>query len=194
MVNIAGYATLMFDFGGDIAFAYDPANLLDDGDMEAADTSAWTAGPLGMLAKFVPGTSATNLQATIKSIVANIGFDKLQDMRLQSPTGGALGQVAVQELESLQASIANLEQSQSPSQLKENLGVVMKHYERFLKLAKENRGKLQSLGVDNFWSEAASATYTSTSPAYPETDDEYNNLPSGSYFIDPDDKKLYIKE
>ncbi|PIN80986.1 hypothetical protein COV16_00045, partial [Candidatus Woesearchaeota archaeon CG10_big_fil_rev_8_21_14_0_10_34_8] len=51
LVNIAGYATLMFDFGGNIAFAYDPTNLLVDGDMEAVGVGDWTAGNSANLTK-----------------------------------------------------------------------------------------------------------------------------------------------
>ena len=52
---------------------------------------------------------------------ANIGFDRLQRMRDESPTGGALGQVAVKELDALQASLGSLDTSQSSDQLLRNL-------------------------------------------------------------------------
>ena len=47
----------------------------------------------------------------VNTIKANIGFDALQKMREASPTGGALGQVAVQELEMLHSTIASLDQT-----------------------------------------------------------------------------------
>ncbi len=53
-------------------------------------------------------------------------------MRQASPTGGALGQVAVQELNFLQAAISNLDVGQSPQQLRDNLSKVKKHYNRWL--------------------------------------------------------------
>lgn len=81
---------------------------------------ALSAG-LGSLTQVIPGTPAADLKANIDTILANIGFEELQAMRDNSPTGGALGQVAVRELELLQATRANIASSQSPSQLRSNL-------------------------------------------------------------------------
>jgi hypothetical protein len=52
-------------------------------------------------------------------------------MRDESPTGGALGQVAIQELAALQNSIANLDRAQSPEQFRKNLQVVRGRYAQF---------------------------------------------------------------
>lgn len=127
------------------------------------DTSMWTSGTLGNFLKYIPGLPAADLQSIVGTISANIGFDRLQEMRLQSPTGGALGQVAVQELEALQASIANLEQSQSPTQLKSNLQLVNTHYSRFLDTAKKAREELRGLDPDDLYS-AATARLLSEDP------------------------------
>ena len=81
----------------------------------------WTTGVAGgTLAQF-RGTPAYDLYNTIQTIKANIGFDKLQDMRDNSPTGGALGQVAVAEIQRLEAVLGSLDQSQSEEQFLENL-------------------------------------------------------------------------
>jgi hypothetical protein len=85
------------------------------------NVGAWTSGFIGDTAKHISGTPAADLAANLKTIKANLGFEALQEMRNNSPTGGALGSIAVQELEALQATWQNLEQSQSPEQLKENL-------------------------------------------------------------------------
>lgn len=69
----------------------------------------------------IPGTAARNLQATLSTIQANIGFEELQRMRDNSPTGGALGQVTEKEIAFLQAVLGSLDQGQSPAQLRENL-------------------------------------------------------------------------
>jgi hypothetical protein len=69
----------------------------------------------------VGGSNAANLRELTATIRANIGFDRLTQMREESPTGGALGQVAVQELQMLQAVLGSLEQSQSPEQFVHNL-------------------------------------------------------------------------
>ena len=49
-------------------------------------------------------------------------------MREASPTGGALGQVAVQELEGLQSTIASLDIGQDEAVLRNNLAQVEEHY------------------------------------------------------------------
>lgn len=81
---------------------------------------AWTAGPGAMLSG-IPGTPSRDLQASLETIKANLGFDELQTMRDNSPTGGALGQVAVQELEALRSTLSSLDQAQSPEALKASL-------------------------------------------------------------------------
>lgn len=83
----------------------------------------------GSLLSMIPGSSAKDLDATITTIKANIGFDRLQRMRAESPTGGALGQVAVQELVALQSTIANLDQSQSTDQFKANMQIALTQYQ-----------------------------------------------------------------
>jgi len=89
--------------------------------------SGFTAGA-GSLLSVVTLTSAKDLSKRLNTIKANLGFDRLQQMRDASPTGGALGQVAVQELIALQSTIASLDQDQSPSQLKEALDKIELHY------------------------------------------------------------------
>jgi hypothetical protein len=91
-----------------------------------------TAGFVGKALSLVYGSDAYDVAKNIETIKANIGFKELSDMRQASPTGGALGQVAVQELNFLQAAISNLDVGQSPDQLRRNLGTVKKHYERWL--------------------------------------------------------------
>lgn len=76
-------------------------------------------------------TGARDLAADLETIKANLGFAELQAMRAASPTGGALGQIAVQELVALQSTIASLDQAQSPEQLKNKLAQVRKHYENW---------------------------------------------------------------
>ena len=98
----------------------------------AIDNVNWaTAGAGGALAGFVPGTPARDLRATIDTIKANLGFDRLQQMRDQSPTGGALGQVSEMELRLLNSAIQNLDTDQSPEQLLQNLQQIRYHYDNF---------------------------------------------------------------
>ena len=78
----------------------------------------------------MPGTKARDFEAKLDTLKANIGFDRLQKMRDESPTGGALGQVSEMELRQLNAALGGLDQSQSPEQLRENLLRIRDHYIR----------------------------------------------------------------
>ena len=88
-----------------------------------------------LLSSYVPFTEGSNLRTTLETIKANLGFDRLQQMRDASPTGGALGQVAVQELVALQSSLASLDLKQTPEKLKENLNQIKIHYKNWREAA-----------------------------------------------------------
>lgn len=106
-------------------------------DQALSNVGSFSAG-LGSVLSVVPGTPAKNLVRDIDTIKANLGFSALQEMRRNSPTGGALGQVAVQELEMLQSTVASLDSSQSPDQLRRNLGEVKKHYDNWKKAVQDH--------------------------------------------------------
>lgn len=96
-------------------------NVLNTIDRAMPQITKWTTGLAGQTLSSLGGTDANDLRVLLNTIKANLGFDKLQDMRDNSPTGGALGQVAVAELEMLQSAFASVEQSQTPEQLRENV-------------------------------------------------------------------------
>jgi len=85
-------------------------------------------GLIGAGMALIPGTPAYDTNAQIETVISSIGFDRLQKMRDDSPTGGALGQVSERELSQLNASLGNLRQSQSRASFKRNLALVKKHY------------------------------------------------------------------
>lgn len=94
-----------------------------------------TAGFVGNILKDVAGTQAADVSALTTTIRANIGFDRLQQMREASPTGGALGNVSDREVTTLQAVLGSLEQSQSEAQLLENLDRLEGIYTTIMKKA-----------------------------------------------------------
>lgn len=105
-----------------------------------------TAGVGSSLAS-IPGTDARDLSAKLETIKANLGFDRLQQMRDMSPTGGALGAVAVQELTALQSTVASLDQGQSRAALKKSLNKIETHYNNWLKTVNgEAPGKTGNTG------------------------------------------------
>lgn len=102
-----------------------------------------TAGFGGSALSVIPGTEARDLQAKLTTIKANLGFDRLQQMRDASPTGGALGQVAVQELVALQSTVASLDAAQSPKQLREALDKIERHYTKWRETVRKAGGQGQ---------------------------------------------------
>lgn len=95
---------------------------------ELAETSGGTTGLQGQIFRGIGGTRARDLDALVDTISSNIGFDRLQQMRDNSPTGGALGQVSEMELRLLMAVVASLDTSQSQEQFLENLDRVETKY------------------------------------------------------------------
>jgi muramidase (phage lysozyme) len=100
-----------------------------DRTIKGIDGSALPAtGFIGNMASKVPGTAAHDVSKLLDTIKANAGFDTLAKMRAASPTGGALGSITEKELALLQATVGNLEQSQTADQLKDNLRRVKNTY------------------------------------------------------------------
>ncbi|MCJ8334944.1 MAG: hypothetical protein MJH10_11935 [Epibacterium sp.] len=61
------------------------------------------------LASWLPETAARNLLTEIDPLKANLAFNKLDEMRKASKTGGALGSVSAPELKLLESSVASLD-------------------------------------------------------------------------------------
>jgi hypothetical protein len=88
-----------------------------DGDLVANLLDKRAAG-FGSITKMIPGTPAADLASTLLTIQSDAAFSALLAMKEK---GGTLGQIAVKELEALQNSRSNLQQSQTPEQLVKNL-------------------------------------------------------------------------
>lgn len=100
-----------------------------------------TTGLTGAALGVIPGTGAYDLGKTVDTIKANIGFQELQAMREASPTGGALGQVAIKELDMLQAVLANLDKNQSRKQLEGNLRQARQHFQNWRNAMQQQAGQ-----------------------------------------------------
>ena len=110
-------------------------NTLDDID-KIFDEDWFTSGLMGSIAQHIPGSGGYNLQRKFDTLRSAIGFDKLQDMRDKSPTGGALGQVSERELTQLNAALGSLDIGQSGDQLRQNVADVKRHYINTVKALK----------------------------------------------------------
>lgn len=102
-----------------------------------ANANLWTTGFLGRAGSYVAGTPQANLAANLNQIQANAAFDRLQEMRDASQTGGALGQVSERELDLLRDAQAAIGQSQSPEQFRTNVARLQEQYQRTAELAKK---------------------------------------------------------
>lgn len=74
-------------------------------------------------------TDTREMAGYVKTLQANLAFDRLQDMRDRSKTGGALGQVSNIELGLLQSSVAALDPGSK--NFAEQLATIRRQYENF---------------------------------------------------------------
>ena len=77
----------------------------------------------------VPGTDAANFKAGLENLKSQSGLAVLQEMRNNSKTGGALGQVSDFENKMLQANLATLDRAQSKSEFKAALEKIITYTE-----------------------------------------------------------------
>jgi hypothetical protein len=141
---------------------------------EALGKVGYTTAGVGSVMSKIPGTDARDLQSALETIKANLGFAELQAMRDASPTGGALGAIAVQELIALQSTVASLDQAQSPDQLKKSLDQIKTHYGNWRKTLQDGNAPPPPPKPGG------------AAPKPIASDAEYNALPSGAEFIAPD--------
>lgn len=137
--------------------------------------SPYSTGFVGARSRAVEGSPSYNLAAELETIKANLGFDRLQQMRDSSPTGGALGAIAVQELVALQSTIANLDPNQSESQIRANIERVKTHYKNWRSaveqsLADEERSQSMAPAA------GAASRVGSTAPSAAQSPSNYSNL------------------
>jgi hypothetical protein len=96
-------------------------------DRMMANVDRWAVGS-GSLLQWVPESDALEMRNDLDLLKANLAFDRLQQMRDSSPTGGALGQVSELELRLLESAMASLSQGLSPEAFKERLSDVKRLY------------------------------------------------------------------
>lgn len=141
------------------------------------------------IASGVPGSRSKNLKSTIDTIQANIGFEELQRMRDNSPTGGALGQVTEKEIAFLQSVLGSLDLGQSEKQLDQNLSNARREiaasFERIAAAYEQDYGvrwdgwspNAQQQGADQSGGQQ-SEVYRLNSP------NDYYKIPSGAQYYD----------
>lgn len=78
----------------------------------------------------LPGSLARDINNSIETVQALIGFDALAQMRAASPTGGALGSITEKELRYLQSVQGSLDPLQSTEKLKTTITAIRKSFAR----------------------------------------------------------------
>lgn len=105
-------------------------------------------GVLYNLASLGIETSARKLATKVSTLQSTLAFDRLQKMRDDSKTGGALGQVSNIELQLLQNSLTALDPIVGEEAFEQQLQKVEKHYNNF-------RKALLGQPIDIDWSQPA---------------------------------------
>lgn len=89
----------------------------------------------GEIAARIPGSLRRSVEGMERTIRANVGFEALNQMRRESPTGGALGQITERELGFLQATLGEIGLSQNREELIHNLDRLERIYSDILRKA-----------------------------------------------------------
>lgn len=105
-------------------------SLIDDILARKGDFGGVTG--MGAFGARIPGTDWADLANKIETLKARSAFGSLQEMRANSPTGGALGSVTERELALLQNAETQLGNSQSP----ESFEQALKQYKQQLQNSK----------------------------------------------------------
>ena len=104
---------------------------------------------MGAMGARIPGTKWADLAAALDTLRGRSAFGALQQMRANSPTGGALGSVTERELGLLQNSETQLQNTQSPEALANGL-------EAYKRVLQETKRRMRE-GLDEFYQDSGSA-------------------------------------
>lgn len=92
------------------------------------ETSGMGATGFWTMIDWMPRTNAKALASAKQSFIAHIAFGALDDMRQSSKSGGALGAIAVKELDLLSDTKGGLDMAQDPADLLPVLKKVVQHF------------------------------------------------------------------
>jgi hypothetical protein len=93
---------------------------LTDRVLSTVSDPSWSP-TLALGTRYVPSSAAAQVQRDLDALGGMISIERLSQMRAESPTGGALGNVTEGELEILRSLYGNLSIAQDPDILAENL-------------------------------------------------------------------------
>ena len=99
-----------------------------------------------IVASKIPGTAEYQFMNNIESALANVGLDVLQNMRDNSPTGGALGQVPIQQQQRLEQVLGAFQIGMPRPVIEENLNYMNNAYMDIMFGSKPERDALVAQG------------------------------------------------
>lgn len=116
----------------------------------AANTGAISGGTSGIWAnrtrEWGLNQGAVDLDRALEPVRAILSFENLAEMRRNSATGGALGSIAVRELELLSSTVRSLATDQRPEQLRANVSEVRRQLIRTQQAVAAARAEYESGG------------------------------------------------
>jgi len=118
-------------------------SALDDAEQLVNGNST---GFVGQLTRGVGGTRAYNLNQALEPVRAILSFETLAEMRRNSATGGALGSIAVRELELLGNTMRSLDTAQGERQVRASLRTTRTQLQRTLQAIEAARAEMQGGG------------------------------------------------
>jgi hypothetical protein len=128
--------------------------------------------------------AARSAEAEIEALKAKGSFNELREMRIQSPTGGALGNVSDRENAKLEAAFAALKQTQSEKDYKEKLDLLLSQLRVSKALIKE------AFEEEYGYKQTAPSTGGGRSPARSAPD--VTGLPAGATLGKPTSKGVEV--
>ena len=101
----------------------------------------YTAGGGGTVMRNIPlvNTEAKNVDAELFSLTSELAIAALQKMRASSMTGGAVGNVALGEMEIMKNAEAAMAKDQSPENLRRQLGIIRDSERKFLEAVQQDQ-------------------------------------------------------
>lgn len=115
-------------------------SVLDDA---VGDVSGSTAGLFADTTRdWGLNQGSTDLNEALEPVRAILSFESLAEMRRNSATGGALGSIAVRELELLGNTVRSLSVRQSPQQLRRNIQATRAQLQRTLSAIQAARAEM----------------------------------------------------
>ena len=111
---------------------------------EALPNVDWdSTGLVGQAARGIGGTDAYNLNQQLEPVRAILSFENLAEMRRNSATGGALGSIAVRELELLGNTVRSLDTAQGTDQVRSALNATRSQFQRTLAALQAARQEME---------------------------------------------------